>query len=233
MNIFITGTDTGVGKTYISCILLKEFNAQGFSTFGIKPIASGCSMQQGKLVNEDALALQQAASVKQNYDRVNPIALEMPVSPNIAAELSGKLLSKSDILNKIAPSLAVSANIKIIEGIGGWLVPLSNDLTMADVVKTLDIPVILVVGIRLGCLNHALLTVRSIQQMQIPLLGWIANCIEPEMLACEENIETLKNWIPAPCLGVIPFGGCPESEIENNPTLLINHSEQKKELYKF
>ncbi len=184
------------------------------ATFGIEPIASGCLIKDGILINEDALALQKTASIKQAYDLVNPIAFELPISPNIAAKLTNVLLTKEVILKKITPSLAVAADIKIIEGVGGWFTPLNDIETMADVVHALNIPTILIISIKLGCLNHALLTVAAMQKMQIPLLGWVANCMQPELLACEENISTLKSWIAAPCLGIISFGSTAENSLE-------------------
>ena len=205
MKFFITGTDTGIGKTYISVALLRKFNKLRFSTFGIKPIASGCQMVDGNLYNNDALALQKAASVKLPYEYVNPIALELPIAPHLAAKFSGQILSKNDLAEKINQFFEIPADVFIIEGAGGWFVPLNEEELLSDMVKLLKIPVILVVGMKLGCLNHALLTIKVMNQEKIPLLGWVANCIYPNFLAFDENVETLKARIEVPCLGIIPY----------------------------
>lgn len=207
MKFFITGTDTGVGKTYISTLLLRHFNAKGFSTFGIKPIASGCRRVNCKLYNDDALILQRSASVKMPYNCVNPIALELPIAPHIALKMINRTLSQQELSEKMNYLfLKISADVFIIEGVGGWFVPLNETELIADWVKLIKIPVILVVGIKLGCLNHAILTVKAMVQEKISLFGWIANCLDPQILACNENIQTLKEWIDAPCLGVISYG---------------------------
>lgn len=204
--IFITGTDTHIGKTFVSTLLLKEFNTLGLQTFAIKPIASGCQQNDIKeWQNEDALCLQTHASIKRPYHIVNPIALRDPVAPHLAAENMQINLSKSQVKNAILSSIQPEADINIIEGVGGWEVPINHDDLFSDVVCELDIPVILVVGMKLGCLNHALLTYKNILSRKVPFIGWIANCLVPDMQAMEDNIKTLKKWIKHPCLGVIPY----------------------------
>src|SRR3990167_2572276 len=199
-SIFITGTDTGVGKTYVTVQLIKQLNKLGFKTLGIKPIASGCELnEKNEWANADALALQEASSIKQPYSIVNPIALKEAIAPHLAAEKENKQLSVLDTLNRILSSIQSHADIHFIEGVGGWAVPLNHNELLSDMVKQLNIPVILVVGIRLGCLNHAILTSRNIQEMNIPFIGWIANCIDPDMLEIDANINTLKKFIPVPC----------------------------------
>lgn len=203
--VFITGTDTDIGKTFVSCLLLQEFNALGLKTFAIKPIASGSQRDNdGKLRNQDALRLQRYSSIKKPYHVVNPIVFEKPVSPHIAAHEEGIQFSKSFIINKLISSIQSDADINVIEGVGGWAVPLNDNELLSDVFIELKIPVILVVGIKLGCLNHALLTYQNILTKNVPLIGWIANCLDVEMLSEKENILTLQNWIKSPCLGVIP-----------------------------
>ncbi len=203
-SIFITGTDTGVGKTYVTVQLIKQFNKMGISTFGMKPLASGCKLNEfNERVNEDALALQAVSSIKKAYSLINPIVLEKPIAPHLAAAYENKILSIKEIINKIHFSLQSPAEINFIEGIGGWAVPINDSELLSDLVKKLNIPVILVVAIRLGCLNHAILTSKSIQMMNVPFIGWIANCMDPNMLEIEKNIHTLKHFIPAPCLGII------------------------------
>jgi dethiobiotin synthetase len=196
MNIFITGTDTGVGKTYVSEKLLQQYKNQGLKTIGLKPIASGCETINGKLYNQDALILQNAATIKLDYDLVNPFAFEPPIAPHIAAGLNNTSLTIENLCKKIKPALDVPADIRIIEGAGGWLLPLNTQETMADFVIQQNFAVILVVGMRLGCINHALLTARAMQAANVNCIGWIANCMEPNMPYLSENIETLTKCLP-------------------------------------
>src|SRR5262249_50518062 len=149
--VFITGTDTNVGKTYVSTGLLKAFNQLGYSTLGLKPIASGCDWIDGKLRNSDALALQQASSLKLDYEQINPFAFEPPIAPHIAGNKLGLRLDVKNLTDALQPTLELNADIQIIEGAGGWHVPLNDRESMADLVKHLNLPVILIVGIKLGC----------------------------------------------------------------------------------
>lgn len=194
---FIAGTDTGVGKTYIACKLLSAFNQQGLSTVACKPVASGCEITKQGLRNGDALHLMQAASIKLPYHEVNPIALQLPIAPHIAAQRSKQKITVEKLINMCQPILNCKADVLIFEGVGGWYVPLNDTETMADFVKALDLSVILVVAIRLGCLNHALLTYRAIKANGVNFHGWIANRIDANMLAAEENVKTLSNWLGA------------------------------------
>jgi dethiobiotin synthetase len=205
LKIFITGTDTNIGKTYISTLLLKKFNQQGYSTLGIKPIASGCENINGKLVSADALALQQASSIKLPYELINPIALQPAIAPHIAATQQNIKLTSHLLREKCEAALNYPAQVTIIEGAGGWHTPLNDNETLADFVTLMKWNVILVVGIRLGCLNHALLTYQAMLQAKVPLLGWVANCLDPSMEAQQENIETLQRYLTIPCLNVVPF----------------------------
>jgi dethiobiotin synthetase len=193
--IFITGTDTGIGKTYVSVKLLQSFNRQGLRTIGIKPVATGCV--DG--FNEDALLLQQYSSLKENYDLINPFAFSPSVSPNIASPN----LTVDKILEKLGPTLSIKADVQLIEGVGGWLTPINLKETMADLVCCIEnIEIILVVGLKLGCLNHALMSQKAIGKIS----GWIGNIVDPNMQAIEENILTLKQYIKAPCIEIIPYG---------------------------
>lgn len=200
MHVFITGTDTGVGKTYVSTYLLNAFKNQGYQTLGIKPIATGCNEY---MQNEDALALQKASSIQLPYEKINPFAFSPPIAPHIAAQKANRKLSVSSLLTSINPLLQQAVDLCLIEGVGGWQVPLNDKETMADFVVAQQLPVILVVGMRLGCLNHALLTANAIQQSGAKLLGWIANCIEPDMPYLQENIDTIYERLTMPCLEVI------------------------------
>lgn len=204
--IFIAGTDTNIGKTYVSCLLLHELRQMGFKTSAIKPIASGCqrdSMTQ--LRNEDALRLQAAASIKTHYDNINPIKFEPPIAPHVAAKQQHLELSKQYVKKKMLSVLQADADITLLEGVGGWCVPLNEKELFSDLIAELGWPVILVVGMKLGCLNHTLLTYQHMQRYPIPLIGWIANCLSEEMLCMDENISSLQNMLNRPCLGVIPY----------------------------
>jgi len=203
---FVAGTDTDIGKTYVCSLLLKEFNKIGYQTFAIKPLATGCyKNKDGNLVSDDALELMSNSSLSCHYETVNPIALPQPIAPNVAADKVGVSLSTLNLCKKIKSSIQYSAHINIIEGIGGWCVPINKTELFSDAVNRLQLPVILVIGIKLGCLNHALLTIQAMQQSGTKLIGWIANLIDPETLYPQEIISTLKAQIRAPCLGVVPY----------------------------
>ena len=213
-SVFITGSDTGVGKTMVSTILLNLFNAKGYKTVGLKPLASGCTLnQKNKLENEDALILQRTASVYSEYKIINPIALTQGIAPHLAAQKIKIDLNKKLLSEKIISSININADINIIEGVGGWCTPLNDHELYSDAIIDLKIPVILVIAIRLGCLNHAILTYQNMLQQQAKLIGWIANCINPNMLEINGNIDTLKQWIKKPCLGVIKNNQYDNAEI--------------------
>lgn len=208
MKLFITGTDTGVGKTYTSIQLLQAFNKQGLSTLGIKPVSSGCIKQDGHFYNEDALILQKASSIKLPYEKINPFAFEPAIAPHIAADQIGCALNVAMLKQKTQHALNYPADICLVEGVGGWSVPLNDNETMADFVVAQDLSIILVIGIRLGCLNHALLTYNAIKQSGAKIMGWIGNHIDTQMEYQNENIHTLKKWLPISCLGTTPYQ-CP------------------------
>jgi dethiobiotin synthetase len=208
---FITGTDTDVGKTYVSTTLLAAFNQQGLETAAMKPVASGCDNTPEGLRNDDALQLQKLASATIPYAQINPYAFEPAIAPHIAAAESSTVIYINQLV-RLYKQIKRQADVTIVEGAGGWHVPLNNQQNIADLASALSLPVILVVAIRLGCINHALLTVESIQSRGVPLAGWVANCIDPSATHIEENIQSLKLRITAPCLGVLPFA--PEQSIE-------------------
>lgn len=203
---FITGTDTDVGKTKVTVELLKCAAKAGKTTLGVKPIAAGALHLDGQWRNDDALALMAAATVSAPYESVNPLLLREPMAPHLAAELEHKRLSVQSLVGYCRGTLmSYPADITLIEGAGGWRVPLNNRETLADVVKELQLDVILVVGMRLGCLNHALLTAEAIRRDGLNLIGWIANCIEPSMVQLEGNINTLQYILRIPLMGVLPY----------------------------
>lgn len=202
---FITGTDTNVGKTYIASALLRHFSQYG-STAGMKPIASGCELMNGELVNEDVVALTAASTVKASHDIINPYSFAPAIAPHIAAEQAGVEIALGSIVQAYQ-QLSTLADMVIVEGAGGFLVPINSKQTFADVAQELGLPVILVVGMRLGCINHALLTVEAIQARGLPLAGWVANEIQPGMAMFEENLASLQQRISAPCLSVVRYQG--------------------------
>lgn len=200
---FIAGTDTDVGKTLIAAGLLVAAKNHGLSTSALKPIAAGCEKTDAGLRNSDALILQSVITQPVAYEQINPIALEAAIAPHIAAQQEKRVLSADRIVGFCRGSLN-QADFTLIEGAGGWRVPLNPQETMADVAKLLRLPVILVVGMRLGCISHALLTVEAIRNDGLQLAGWVANCIDVDMPVLQENIQSLAARIPAPCLGVVP-----------------------------
>lgn len=204
---FITGTDTGVGKTFCACQLLHTARHRGLRTLGLKPLAAGCENTSEGLRNEDALLLQQASTVQLPYNTINPFCFELPVAPHIAAEMIGDALDAKTVAQKIRSVLEqADFDYALVEGAGGWCVPLNDMETLADVVKILQIPVILVVGMKLGCINHALLTAEAIRADGLALHGWIANDFGEPMTMLEENIATLERWLPAPRLSDYNIG---------------------------
>ena len=204
---FITGTDTNVGKTVITLGLMQYLQQQGQTLAAMKPVASGCEQTPQGLRNEDALQLMQQSSISLDYELVNPYAFEPAIAPHIAAARCGVRIEPEKI-RQIYATLTEQADCVLVEGVGGWQVPLHDQLTMADLAVLLGLDVILVVAIRLGCLNHALLTVAAIQSSGLKLAGWVANCLPSgQAEAADENINTLKSMISAPILGIVPALG--------------------------
>jgi len=212
--LFVTGTDTDIGKTYITSGLLRGFNHLGYQTIGLKPIATGYAANTTLPCNDDALQLQAAASVALPYSCVNPFILPDPTSPNIATEIVQKPLHARMLYHRLRVTTQKASDAVVIEGVGGWSVPINENECMADFVRLLAPKIILVVGMKLGCLNHAILTVRSIQQSGLDVIGWIGNCITPSMPYLDMNIKTLNQWLAIPCLGVVPYDQPPEKFID-------------------
>lgn len=202
--IFITGTDTDVGKTIASCAILRYLVSHGKSCVGLKPIAAGAKMVNGLLYNKDAMELRKASSVKLNYPQVNPVCFADPLSPHLAAEKAHAPISVQNVLHACKPTLNLDVDHVVIEGAGGWLVPVNDQHTMADIAAEMSDGIIMVVSMRLGCLNHSLLTYQSIKAMGLPFLGWIANCQQEDDFGLQDNIRTLGKMMRAPLLGVIP-----------------------------
>jgi dethiobiotin synthetase len=204
--LFVTGTDTDVGKTFVSKLLLGALSEMGKSTLGFKPISAGCRNTPKGLRNEDALILQAASSVSAEYQHINPIAFAPAIAPHIAAAEVGVTLSLLDLQTHYERIQQYKADYLLVEGAGGWRLPLNDKKQyLSDFVIHNKMPVLLVVGMRLGCLNHALLSYQAIERDQVNCVGWIANQLSKDMPYYEQNVATLKQLIPAPMLAQVPF----------------------------
>jgi len=201
--LFITGTDTGIGKTRVAGALIRHLVAKGHRVAGMKPVASGCENTNAGLRNDDALSLITASNVKLPYETVNPFAYEPAIAPHIAAREAGQLID----INRISDlAKSIEADYLIIEGVGGWCVPLGENIMLGELAMATADEVIIVVGLRLGCINHALLTAGRILKDGMKLKGWIANHVDPRMHVQSENIATLQALMPCPMLAVMPWG---------------------------
>jgi len=212
---FITGTDTGVGKTHFSVSLVQALRNQGKTVAVMKPVASGGTYESGELRNDDAQQLLDACGLDIPYELVNPYVFEAPVAPHLAARENNIEISLPYIIDAYQ-QLVAKADVVVVEGVGGWQVPLASGIeksqqySMADLAKQLKLPVIMVVGMRLGCLNHALLTVQAIRDLKLRFYGWVANTLEDEMPRYDENIASLKTLINEPLIAEIPFNATNE-----------------------
>lgn len=215
MSYFVTGTDTGVGKTLISCALLHAYAAQGKRVAGMKPVAAGCDADS---LNEDVKQLRAASNILASLGQINPYSFLQPVAPHIAARNAGVRIDLARILTSYR-ELASQSDVVIVEGAGGFCVPLNDTQDSADLALQLGLPVILVVGMRLGCINHALLTLRAISACGLKCAGWVVNVLDSGMPALQENIEALEQRIGAPLLGVIP---CQEHPDARAVAVLLN-----------
>ena len=207
--VFVTGTDTGVGKTLVTLGLLRALRDHGLQAVGMKPVASGAEFLDGRWVNEDAEALRLAGSVLLAYEQVNPFVFGAPASPHIAAALEGRSIHLPALV-EACRGLAAMADAVLVEGVGGWMVPLNDRETVADLALMLGFPIVLVVPLRLGCLNHARLTRDAIRNSGCRLAGWVANRIDPSFAHATENLETLVGIFGAPPLGLMPWRGSPD-----------------------
>ncbi len=205
----MTGTDTGVGKTLVSCALLYAFAARDKRVVGMKPVAAGCDDDKP---NEDVQALRAASNVLATLGQINPYSFLQPVAPHIAASHAGVPINFERIVESYK-ELSTLADIVIVEGAGGLLVPLGENTDMADLAARLELPVILVVGMRLGCLNHALLTLSAIRSRGLHCAGWVANIMDPQQPFLQENIESLKLRLHSPLLGIVPHQDNPDAKL--------------------
>jgi dethiobiotin synthetase len=203
-SVFVTGTDTGVGKTLVACALLRRLAARGIPAIGMKPVAAGCAETPQGRINEDVESLLAAGSVRADRALVNPYALGEPIAPHIAAAHESVRIDLERIAECFTKLRAV-ADAVVVEGVGGFRVPLNESQDAGDLARMLGLPVVLVVGMRLGCLNHAMLTQETVLSRGLRLAGWVANRIDPHMERCAENVAFLRRAIAAPLLGEIPF----------------------------
>jgi dethiobiotin synthetase len=216
---YITGTDTAIGKSVASAALLHALRGRGLHAVGMKPVASGCEMTADGWRNEDALLLQQASDPVPAYRDVNPYALPNPLAPELAAADAGVSIELQPIVEAHA-RLAAVADAVVVEGVGGWAAPLTASLDQLDVVRALELPVVMVVGLRLGCINHARLTARAIVEDGAQLVGWIANDIDPAMARSDDNFAILQRVLSAPCWGRLPHALSPDSHAFSRNLLL-------------
>ncbi|MBE0509675.1 MAG: dethiobiotin synthase [Chromatiales bacterium] len=201
---FITGTDTGVGKTWATLALMAHLQQAGHCVLGMKPVASGCEQTAEGLRNEDALLIQQQSTIALPYDAINPYAFAPAIAPHLAATQAGVEIDLSHLTGS-ARALQQQSDYLIVEGAGGWLVPLNKASSIADLAWQLQLPVILVVSLRLGCINHALLSATAIRQSGCELAGWVANILDPQMPCLQQNIDSITARVPAPLLGTLPY----------------------------
>jgi dethiobiotin synthetase len=203
--VFVTGTDTGIGKTRVSVALVAELVAGGVRAVGMKPVASGCDASDRGWRHDDALQLQSSSDPRPEYAQCNPYAFPEAIAPHLAAASSGVTIELAPIAAAYA-ALAARCDVVVVEGVGGWDVPLSDRLMQSAIPLALKLPVVLVVGLRLGCINHALLSARAIVADGCTLAGWIGNRVDPAMARVDDNVATLADRLGAPCLGIVPHG---------------------------
>lgn len=212
--VFVTAIDTGAGKTVVSAGLVEAWRAAGQTVAVMKPVASGCEQTSEGLRNDDAQRLITASALSLSYPLVNPYAFEAPIAPHIAAR-SGGIEIEIPVIQTAFAQLQKTADRIVVEGVGGWMVPINATQTMANVAQALGLPVVLVVAVRLGCLNHALLTAEAIRRSGLPLCGWVANRLDSDCLRLEENVSALKERLDAPLLMDLP--------LEQNEAALMQH----------
>lgn len=212
IEIFVTGTDTDVGKTVVSAGILAHANKLGLSTIGFKPISAGCDVSEAGLRNNDALALMDTASIDCDYDLVNPIAYQAPIAPHIAAKHNNEIIDLTKINQSYQSLLAKQPDLLLTEGAGGWQLPITNTSYFSTWVADKKLDVVLVVGIKLGCLNHAVLTAQAIEASRANLVGWVANSLSADIANYDEMVITLKEALGKPLLGEVPYFSSQENQ---------------------
>ena len=220
LSVYVTGTDTGIGKTLASVALIHALRARARNAVGMKPVASGCRRVGNEWQNDDALVLREVSHPVPPYALVNPIALSEPAAPEIAAAMQGVRVALEPICDAFA-RLAMFSPTRVVEGVGGWLAPLAATLDQSALVHALDLPVVMVVGVRLGCISHARLTERAILADGCRLAGWIGNRIDPDFGSADASIDLLRRHLSAPCLGVLEHvtSGLPTSRLDLGPLI--------------
>ena len=203
-SFFITGTDTHIGKTEITCALIEFFKKKGYLSLGMKPVAAGTELFDNQIINADVHKFLSINSIRKPVEIINPYSFDQSIAPHVASKSSGNKIIFSKIYENFL-LLEKECEYLFVEGAGGYKVPLTNNKSIADLISHLKIPIILVVGIRLGCINHTMLTVESIKKNNHNLFGWVANCIDSNMHEIDENIKYLKDNIKAPFMGKVPF----------------------------
>lgn len=213
---FITGSDTEIGKTFVSSLLIQLLVEEGLDVIGMKPIASGANIIDGIFKNEDALSLIKASNVSADYQNINPYVFEPAIAPHLAAEESNVEIDL-DVIKTNFELLQKKTDVVVVEGVGGWYAPLSLNTTVADLAEAVQLPIIIVVGLRLGCMNHALLTVQAIRQSGLPIAGWVANYVDNNFSYAEKNISTLKHY-----LNDVPFLGSVTHQINHDSSCSLH-----------
>ena len=216
---FVTGTDTGVGKTWVTLALMKAMQDKGEVVVGMKPVACGCQKTSKGLRNDDAARILKQSNKALNYKTVSPYTFEQAVAPHIAAVAAGVVIDIEKIASEFG-TLKINADSVVVEGVGGWCVPLGDNIMLADLVNRLNLPVILVVGLRLGCINHALSTVKAVEADGAKLHGWIGNQLDPSYVCLKENMMALQTRINAPLLGSLPYMDSFDLEIATGQLLI-------------
>jgi len=206
MDCFVTGTDTGIGKTFVTVALLQALAARHLQVAALKPLAAGLGRYDEETINEDVALLRRASSVRLPLEVINPYAFQAPTAPHLAAELAGAHINLA-IIEQAYRRAQSQAQVLLVEGVGGWCLPLNDQQMLCDLVKHLGLPVLLIAGIRLGALNHTLLTARAILADGCELLGWVANMVDPTYAYAQATVAALEARIAAPLLGTVPWGG--------------------------
>jgi len=218
---FLTGTDTDVGKTFIACALLHTWRKDGLRAVGFKPVAAGAELIDGQLCNADAARLMAAGTPGFALARINPLCLPEAIAPHIAAAHANVLINTESLIARFE-SLRPEADRLVVEGAGGFVVPLNEHTDMSQLARQLALPVILVVGLRLGCLNHALLTAEAIAARGLAFAGWVGNVLDADMPCLDENIACLQQRLKAPCLGIVPRLTSPQDAMPYLETMLLD-----------
>jgi dethiobiotin synthetase len=219
--VFVTGTDTGVGKTVVAAALLRGLVREGLKVAGMKPVASGAELSACGLRNADALALARAANVKAAYETINPYCFAPPIAPHIAASDAGCVIDVRHLRQRF-DALASTADCVVVEGAGGWLTPIGRAQTMADIAIALDLPVVLVIALKLGCINHALLTARALAAAGAELAGWVGNSIAPDFDRKADNIAALEGLLQQPAAAIVSYAAQRPDALEL-PAAAVRH----------